>query len=55
MDQLRNCCLVQKYIVEHNTYDEDIMKKKEGYKPEEIVIIDLFFVLRCLIDYVFSI
>ena len=29
MDQLRNCCLVQKYIVEHNTYDEDIMKKKE--------------------------
>ena len=42
MDQLRNCCLVQKYIVEHNTYDEDIMKKKEGYKAEEIVILDLY-------------
>lgn len=42
MNQLRNCCLVQKYIVEHNTYDEDIMKKKEGYKAEEIVILDLY-------------
>lgn len=40
--QLRNCCLVQKYIVEHNTYNEDIMKEKEGYKIDEIAILDLY-------------
>lgn len=42
MIQLRNCCLVQKYIVEHNTYNEDIMKEKEGYKIDEIAILDLY-------------
>lgn len=42
MIQLRNCCLVQKYIVEHNTYNEDIMKEKDNYKQEEITILDLY-------------
>lgn len=42
INQLRNCCLVQKYIVEHNTYNEDIMKEKEGYKIDEIAILDLY-------------
>lgn len=42
MVQLRNCCLVQKYIVEHNTYSEDIMKEKDNYKQEEITILDLY-------------
>ena len=42
MIQLRNCCLVQKYIVEHNTYNEDIMKEKDNYKLEEISILDLY-------------
>lgn len=42
MIQLRNCCLVQKYIVEHNTYNEDIMKEKDNYKQEEMTILDLY-------------
>lgn len=42
MSQLRNCCLVQKYIVEHNAYNEDIMKEKDNYKQEEITILDLY-------------
>lgn len=29
--QLKNCCLVQKYIVEHNTYNSNIMKEKNRY------------------------
>ena len=42
IEQLRNCCLVQKYIIEHNNYDNNIMAEKETYSDEEIAIIDLY-------------
>lgn len=40
--QLKNCCLVQKYIVEHNNYNEDIMNEKVAYTPDDIVTLDLY-------------
>lgn len=40
--QLKNCCLVQKYIVEHNTYNSNIMNEKDRYSEEEIAILDLY-------------
>lgn len=42
MTQLKNCCLVQKYIVEQNNYNEDIMSEKENMSEDEIVILDLY-------------
>ena len=42
LTQLKNCCLVQKYIAEHNSYDEKIMVEKESYSSDEIVILDLY-------------
>jgi hypothetical protein len=42
MEQLKSCCLVQKYIVEHNDYENEIMEEKEKYNPAEIVVLDLY-------------
>ena len=42
MVQLKNCCLVQKYIVLHNNYDSSIMLEKEKYDPKEFVVLDLY-------------
>lgn len=42
MVQLKNCNLVQKYIVETNGYNENIMKEKSEYETEDIVILDLY-------------
>lgn len=42
MVQLKNCCLVQKYIVEHNIYKDSIMEEKETYSEENIATLDLY-------------
>ena len=40
--QLKNCCKVQKYIVENNNYNNDIMIEKESYSDKDIRTIDLY-------------
>ena len=40
--QLKNCCLVQKYIVEHIEYQERIMEDKTMMADENIRILDLY-------------
>lgn len=43
MTQLRNCCLVHKYIVEHVEYKDSIMKEKENLDPNvNIRTMDLY-------------
>ena len=40
--QLRNCCLVEKYIIEHNHYNNRIMFEKSLYPEEYMNILDLY-------------
>ncbi len=40
--QLKNCCLVQRYIVENNVYSDNIMNEKRNYSEENIVLLDLY-------------
>ena len=42
MIQLKNCCLLQKYIVEHNDFDKSIVDEKESYDTDDLVIRDLY-------------
>ena len=42
MTQLKNCCLIQKYIVENNIFDMDALLKNDNYSDDEHAILDLY-------------
>ena len=42
MIQLENCCKLERYIATTFTYQDNIMDKKEGYQPEDIITNELY-------------
>lgn len=42
MTQLKNCCLIQKYIVENNKLDLNNIQKEDGYSDEDNAVLELY-------------